>query len=346
MAPSFPRRGEKAMPTLTYPWALLLVFLIPVLAWRSLRQPRAAWQFSDRRLLPAVSSARDRWARWGGLVLRLFALLLTIIALAGPRWPDENSRIPTDGIAIGMVLDVSISMAEEDFAWEDAKISRLLGVKKLFRLFVAGGTAPGNVVLPGRPNDLIALVPFATHPETACPLTLDHAALLQIMEAQEPRGSAAEGTTNPGDAIGWALHVVNQAATKRKVLVFLTDGESNVPDRLKPRQAAQLAANLGVPIYAIDASPEPNTPEEREEVERARQMMQALAKMTDGAYFRAQDGQGLLRAYESIDRLERERILSFQYRRFHEGFPWFALAALACLLLLVGLEATRWRRAP
>jgi Ca-activated chloride channel family protein len=241
---------------------------------------------------------------------------------------------------------VSTSMAEEDFAWEDAKISRLLGVKKLFRLFVAGGQAPGGVALPGRPNDLIALVPFATHPETACPLTLDHAALLKIMESQDPRIASGEGTTNPGDALCWALHVVNQAATKRKVLVFLTDGESNVPEKLKPRQAAQLAANLSIPIYAIDASPEPRTEEEIEEVKRARAMMQSLAKMTDGTYFRAQDGQGLLQAYESIDRLERERILSYQYRRFHEGFHWFALVAMVCLLALAALEATWWRKAP
>jgi Ca-activated chloride channel homolog len=334
------------MPTLTFPWTLLLLLLLPALAWRHLRQARPVWQFSDHRLLPAIYSSRARWARWGGLSLRLIALLLAILALAGPRWPDENSRIPTDGIAIAMVLDVSISMAEEDFVWEDAKISRLLGVQKLFRLFVAGGQAPGGVALPGRPNDLIALVPFATHPETACPLTLDHAALLRIMESQAPRSTAAEGTTNPGDALCWALHVVNQAATKRKVLVFLTDGESNVPEKLKPRQAAQLAANLAIPIYAIDASPEPKNNEEAEEVQRARQMMQSLAKMTDGTYFRAQDGQGLLQAYQSIDRLERERILSFQYRRFHEGFHWFALVALACLLALVGLEATWWRKTP
>ena len=65
-----------------------------------------------------------------------------------------------------------------------------------------------------------------------------------------------------------------------------------------------------------------------------------------GDVIRAQDGQGLLRAYESIDKLERERILSFQYRRYHEAYVWFALAALACLVILVALEATLWRRVP
>ena len=279
-------------------------------------------------------------------MLRLSGVLLAIFALAGPRWPDENSRIPTDGIAIAMVLDVSISMAEEDFAWENATTSRLLGVKKLFRLFVAGGQVSGGVVLSGRPNDLIALVTFATHPETACPLTLDHAALLKIMEAQEPRSSALEGTTNPGEAIAWALHVLQQAPTKRKVLVFLTDGESNVPEKLKPRQAAQLAANLAIPIYAIDAAPEPKNKAEAEEIQKARVTMESLAKMTEGTYFRAQDGQSLLQAYQDIDRLERNRILSFQYRRFHELFHGFALAALVCFFAMIVLESTLWRKVP
>jgi Ca-activated chloride channel homolog len=334
------------IPTLTYPWALLLFSLLPLPAWLFLRQSRGAWQFSDRRLLPIGAGGRVRWAWCGGITLRLLGLSLIIIALSGPRWTDEKERLPTDGISIAMVLDVSVSMREEDFALENETVSRLLGVQKLFRLFVAGGTTRDGIELKGRPHDLIGLVTFATHPETACPLTLEHASLLAIMEEQKPRISADEATTNPGDAIAWALYVLKAAPTKRKVIVFLTDGESNVPEKLKPRQAAQLAANLAIPIYAIDASPEPKNKEEAAEVDRARDMMQTIARMTDGTYFRAQDGRGLVKAYESIDRLERERILSFQYRRYHEGFCWFALAALVCFVAVIALEATIWRKTP
>lgn len=335
------------IPHFTYPWALLLLAFVPLLAWRFAAQSRGVWRFSDRRLLPANVGTRPLWAWWGGLLLRVGGLTLAVVAIAGPRWIDEKERLPTEGISIAMIVDVSASMAEQDFAWDDTKVSRLVGVKKLFRLFVAGGKGPEGIELPGRPHDVFALVTYATHPETACPRTLDHGALLKIMEAQEPRSAADEGTTNPGDAIVWALHALQQAPTRRKVLVFLTDGESNVPGKVKPRQAAQLAANLAIPIYAIDASPaDPKTKEETEEANRARETMQTLARMTDGSYLRAQDGRGLLKAYESIDRLERERILSFQYRRYHEGFAWFALAALVLSLGVIGLEATIWRRVP
>ena len=334
------------IPQLTYPWAFLFLLAMPILVWRFVHRSRGAWQFSDSRLLPSLTTPRARLARWGSLSLRILGLTLASVALSGPRWADETTRIPTDGISIAMVVDVSVSMGEEDFDWQNKKISRLLGVKELFRLFVAGGSAVEENDLPGRPNDLIALVTFATHPETACPLTLDHKALLEILHWQEPRVGASEGTTNPGDAIAWALSMLQQAPTKRKVLVFLTDGESNVPKKLTPRQAAQLAANLSIPIYAIDASPTPKNKEEEEEVNKARATMQTISTMTEGKYFRAQDGPGLLEAYKDIDRMERDRILSFQYRRYHEGYLAFALAALACFVVLIALEATWWRTIP
>jgi Ca-activated chloride channel family protein len=334
------------IPHFTYLWALLLLPVVPFLAWRFHRQSRGAWQFSDARLLPEVVSLRSRLARWGGLSVRVAGLFLAIVALAGPRW-ELHQPIPTEGISIVMIVDVSVSMGQEDFDYQGKKVTRLVGVKELFRLFVAGGKGPDDVELTGRPHDLIGLVAFGTHPETACPLTLEHAALLKIMEKLEPRKAAEEGTTNPGDAIAWALHVLQQAPTKRKVLVFLTDGESNVEKTLKPKQAAQLAANLSIPIYAIDASPaNPQGKEEIDEARRAKEMMEAIAKMTQGAYFRAQDGRALLDAYERIDRVERERIMSFQYRRYYEGFHWFALASLGCMLTLIALESTWWRRVP
>jgi Ca-activated chloride channel family protein len=337
------------IPVLTHSWALLLFLLLPWLAWRHLHSSRGAWQFSDSRLLPEQRGGRTWWARRGGPGLRLLGLGLAITALAGPRWPDPNVRIPTEGISIAMVVDVSVSMSEEDFVQGKTKTSRLQGVKELFRLFVAGGESTDGTILSGRPQDLIALVTFATHPETACPLTLDHKALLKILDAQQPRSSAEEGTTNPGDAIAWALHLLQRAPTKRKVLVFLTDGESNVPGKLTPRQAAQLAGNLSLPIYAIDASPE-TVPgmkkDEIDEVTRARESMQAIAKMTAGHYFRAQDSQGLLQAYQNIDRMERDRIESFQNPLYYEAFVWFAFAALGCWLALIVLESTWWRVLP
>ena len=84
-------------------------------------------------------------------------------------------------------------------------------------------------------------------------LTLDHSALLSTLDAEEPRTLATEATTNPGDAIAWALVGLQKAPTQRKVLIFLTDGESNVPPpaganwlSTRPRVAASLSIAVGI----------------------------------------------------------------------------------------------------
>jgi Ca-activated chloride channel family protein len=332
------------MPEFAYPWALLLVALLPLAAWGYGRRSRAALQFSHLAILQRLPAGRSRAAQRGGLWLRLVGLALLVIALSGPRWPDEGSRIPTEGISLAFVLDVSSSMAERDFGWQGELLPRLQGAQRMFRLLAEGGTGPQGTAFFGRVQDLMMLVTFATRPETACPLTLDHAALLQILDAQEPRTALTEGTTNPGDALVWALHGLQRSPTRRKVIILLTDGEANVPPpALKPRQAGQLAANLGVPIYAIDAAP---AEENDESAQAARQALQDLAKMTQGRYFHAADGAALSEALAAIDRLERDVIESYRYRRYREGYPWFALAALVCWVVVLALEATWWRRIP
>ena len=301
-------------------------------------------RFSSVALLAGLPGSRGGLLRHGGWALRAVGSAAAVIALAGPRWPDEGTRIPAEGISIAVVLDVSASMADEDFPWQERKISRLEGVRKAFHLLMSGGEGPGGETLAGRPEDLIALVTFAARPETACPLTLDHQAVAAILDAQEPRVASDVATTNPGDALAWALHVLKKAPTRRRVIVFLTDGESNVPRGLKPRQAAQLAANLGVPVYALDAAPD--TPADAGDAEKARAMLETIAQMTGGAYFRASGASAVAEACARIDRLEKDRITSFQYRRHHEAFAWFVAAAIACWCGVLALEATQWRTSP
>ena len=315
------------MIELAHPWFLLLLAVLPPALWHWQRQGRGAVRFSSAILLVGLPSRRARWLRHGGLALRALGLTAAVVALAGPRWPDEGSRIPAEGVSLALVLDVSRSMAEPDFPWPDAKISRLDGVKKMLHLFVAGGTAPGGTWLDGRPEDLLALVTFAARPETVCPLTLDHHALLQMLDEQTATSAVDEGTTNPGDALAWALHVLQHTPTRRRAIVLMTDGESNVPRGLRPRQAAQLAKNLGVPIYAVDAAPDPAPGEDAADAAKTRDTLETVARMTGGRYYRAHDSPALAEACRQIDVLEKSRIESFQYRRHHEAFAWLAAAA-------------------
>ena len=149
-----------------YPFAeprfLFLLLLVPPLLWWWLPGAVALLSFPNTAWLRRIPAGRRSLARWGGAAQRGLALVLLIVALSGPRWPDYRTRIETEGIAIQMVVDVSGSMAEPDFDWAGLTITRLDAVKRVFRLFVAGGDADNNTHFEGRPHDLVGLVTFAS----------------------------------------------------------------------------------------------------------------------------------------------------------------------------------------
>jgi Ca-activated chloride channel family protein len=336
----------------SHPWLLLLLLLIPPLLWWWLTRRRAAIVYPATGLLARLPAGRSRLALWGGIVGRALALVLLAVAAAGPRWPDQRTRITTEGIAILMVVDVSDSMSTTDFYWNGVKISRLEAVKRAFRLFIEGGDGPGGVRLPGRPTDLIGLVVFGTHPDTASPLTLSRSALLRVMDDLKPR-TGVESRTNLCDAIALGLYRARAAGTQRRILVLLTDG-INQPDSPASQwtidDAASNARKQDIPIYTIDANGTGDVADADPLSLKLRQDAAAdlalLAHETGGQYFRADNATGLAEAYRGIDAIERSKIEGFQYRRYHEGYAAFALTAFGLLVALRLLEMTVWRRVP
>jgi Ca-activated chloride channel family protein len=334
----------------TEPAFLLLLLLVPPLVWWWLRRRRAALRYPDTGWLTELPAGRSLLAARGGAALRGTALVLLIFAVAGPLWPDRGSRIPTEGIAIQMVVDTSPSMGERDFDWQGLPLSRLEAAKKAFQMFVAGNkddpTSTGER-FEGRPNDLIGFVTFGDRPEVACPLTLSHSVLLHLLDEARP---LPVSETNVSDALVLALHRLKNARPKRKVLVLLSDGEHNYlapRSEWTPRQAAQIAANLGVPIYAIDAGGDPGSADPSNPVrEQGIRTLREVAKITGGHYFQARDADALLAVCRDIDRREREEIESFLYRRYHEGFRWLGLGAFILFVSASVLDRTIWLRVP
>lgn len=337
------------MPEFANPEFLLLAPLAVLFGWWSLRRRRSALRFSGLGTFAGLSAGRARRAKWGGASLRTLAVVALIVASAGPRRPDERTRIPAEGIAIVLALDVSGSMATADAPWEPGQppIARLEAARRAFKLFVAGGDAPDGIHFEPRPSDQIGLVTFAALPHTACPLTLNHTVLIRVSDAQETKIGLDAGT-NIGDGIAEGLIRLEAAGDRKKVLIVLSDGEHNVSetDVLKPETSAKIAAALGVTIYTIDAGgdPPPGAPADAAKQRRDGQAtLRAVAEITGGRSFNAPDGASLLAAYKEIDELERTKSLSFQYRRYFEHAPWWAAAAFALLALVHVLERTRWR---
>lgn len=343
------------MPQFANPELLLFAPAVVLLGVWWARRRRPALRYSDLTLFENIPAGRATFARWGGAALRILAAFSLLIACAGPRRPDLQTRLPAEGVAIIMALDVSGSMATPDVPWtpEGPPVSRLEAAKRAFRLFVAGGEALDGTHFEPRDSDPIGLVTFAAVPQTACPLTLNHSVLLNIVDGEKPKEGVDAGT-NIGDAIAEAVLRLDAAGDRPKVLILLSDGEHNVfkdgaDAALMPRQAAQLAANRGVKVYTIDAGGEPSaiaTDEERQQRQLGREILKAIAGMTRGKAFAATNGAELLAAYREIDTLEKRPTISFIYRRYFEYYPWFAAAAVVFLVVALVLDRTAWRRLP
>lgn len=351
------RRGDMVVSmSFASPQFLLLLPVAPLMAWWWLRRRHAALRYSNLSLLAGLPRGRAAVAQWSSAVLRGLIVFAVVLALAGPRFPDQTTRLPTEGIAILFACDVSGSMAEPDFAWSPREKPgpRIEAAKRAFALFVDGGTTPDGAKFEGRHGDQIGLVTFAAWPHTECPLTLNHTVLLSILDAQKPKDAGLDAGTNIGDALAEGLIRLKAAGDRRRVLILLSDGEHNATKDgaegpFTPQQTAQLAANLQIPIYTIDCGGDPKADaadEQRKQREDGREVLKRVADLTGGKSFVANSGDDLRTVYEQIDKYERRPIVSFTYRRYHELFPWLALTAGASLVLLVSLETVVWRRVP
>lgn len=343
------------------PEFLWLLPLAPLVVWWWLRRPRPAMRFSDTSAF-AVRGRRAVVAMWGGSLLRGFACLALVLACAGPRSPDLVSKLPAEGIAVIMAIDVSGSMETPDVVWtaNSPPVTRLEAARRAFKLFVGGGDAPDGTAFQPRKGDAVGVVSFAAVPQVACPLTLNHSVLFKVVDDLKAR-SAADAGTNIGDALAEAVDRLDSVKSKRKkVLILLSDGEHNVftvdpvkgeprpgiERTMKPREAAQLAANLGVKVYTIDTGGDspPGAPADVvQQREEGRATLQKVAEMTGGRSFAATSGVELLAAYREISALEKVKEDAPIYRRYFEYYGWFATAALVSLLAAHVLDRTAWR---
>jgi Ca-activated chloride channel family protein len=335
------------------PQALLLLLLVPpLLWWVSRRQAPVGVAYpalGELVRLPRSWPARLRAALpW----LRALVLILIIVALARPQWGVEATKIQREGIAIAMVVDVSSSMGALDLQLGDRQANRLDVVKETFRAFVTGDDG----ALVGREGDIIGMITFARYADALSPLTLDHAALLGLLDQVEMVALPDEDGTAIGDGMVLGIERLREAAGVSKVMILLTDGSHNAGD-VEPMQAAQIAAALGIKIYTIGAGTRgialvPTRDRDGSVNYAPTQVfideftLERIANLTGGQYFRATDAAALRSIYGEIDRLEKARHLAESYQTYIDAFPAVVAAGLGLLLLEVLLVNTRLRTAP
>lgn len=319
----------------TSKWFLLLLLAVPVLWWRWRDRRRvASVRFSSVRPLEQLGTTWAMRARWVLPGLRTAAVVLLVVSMARPQKPDEQTRISSEGIAIQMVVDRSGSMQAMDFRLDGKPVDRLTAVRKVVRDFVLG-----EGKLKGRPDDLIGLIVYGTYADSKCPLTLDHGYLIETLNKTEIAATNEEGQTAIGDAI--ALGVEHLQALERqrsrgqlqkiksKVMILLTDGESNA-GIVEPLEAAKLAATYGIKIYTIGAGTNGFAPFrfvdplgrevfQRRPVSIDEETLRKIADTTGGKYFPANNTESLAKVYEEIDRLEKSQT---EEKRYYQTTEW------------------------
>ena len=272
-----------------------------------------------------------------------------MIALARPQTMFDRSSRRSDVIALQMVVDVSGSMEALDFSTPTQYKTRLDMVKETFAEFVKH-----------RPDDLIGLVTFGGFAVSRVPLTLDHAALLHVLKGVEiPRPSLdaagrptsqEELLTAIGDGLATALARIEKASVTSRVVVLLSDGESNT-GIVKPADAARAAKALGVKIYTIGVGSTGLAPFRmrdawgRQVIQRGSAGFALLnLKETGGLYFNVRDPKGMQNALREIDRLERTEVRREVFRQYHEFYPWFLTSGFVLLAAAVFLNVALGRK--
>lgn len=325
-------------------YLFLLLLLIPYIIWYVLKNKRkeATLEVSDTSAYRYAPRTYKYYLIHAPFLLRLLTFVMIILVLARPQTSNSWKNAQVEGIDIMLAVDVSTSMLAEDL-----KPNRLEAAKKVASAFIAG-----------RPNDNIGLTIFAGEAFTQCPMTTDHAVLLNLFQGIKTdiaqRGMIQDGTA-VGMGIANAVSRLKDSKAKSKVIILLTDGTNNMGD-ISPMTAAEIAKSFGIRVYTIGVgtngmAPYPmpvaggvqylNIP-----VEIDTKTLASIAGKTDGEFYRATNNKKLEEVYQSIDKLEKSKMNVKQFSKRYEAYAPFAWVAVICLLLEILLRMTVLKKIP
>ena len=325
-------------------YLFLLLLLVPYIIWYMMYRKKTeptirmsdthAYRFAPRSWKVVLMPIQ--------LLLRVAVFVLLILILARPQTHNSWNNKSVEGIDIMLAMDVSGSMLAEDL-----KPNRIEAAKQVAAEFIVG-----------RPNDNIGLSIFAGEAFTQCPMTTDHASLLNLLHGVRT-DLATRGLIEDGTAIGMGLaNAVSRlkvSKAKSKVVILLTDGSNNRGD-ISPMTAAEIAKSLGIRVYTIGVgtnkvAPYPmpvaggvqyvNIP-----VEIDSKTLSDIAAATEGDFYRATNNKELQNIYKEIDKLEKSKLSVKTYSKRYEAYQPFAIAAVLMLLLEILLRITVFRKLP
>jgi len=317
----------------------LLFLLLPAIAWYVLKNKsdRAGMKISTLNGFLNVPHTYKHYLQHIIFGFRILAVALLIIALARPQSVDKWEDISTEGIDIVMSLDISSSMLARDF-----KPDRLEASKELATEFISG-----------RSDDRVGLVVFSGESFTQCPLTTDHAVVINMM--RDIQTGMIEDGTAIGMGLATAINRLKDSKANSKVIILMTDGVNNMGE-IAPVTAAEIAQSFNIRVYTIGVGSRGMAPYPVQtqygvqyrnmKVEIDEEVLKDIAEITNGKYFRATDNNQLKQIYQEIDKMEKSKIDVKEFRKKSEEYLIFVIIAGVLLFIEVLVRNTLLRGLP
>ena len=325
-------------------YLLLMLLVIPCILWYVLKvnKRRATLSVPTTSMYGGLRKSWKCYLIHVPFILDMVAIVLLSLILARPQTTDRWQDTEIEGIDIMLCVDVSTSMLAEDL-----KPNRIEAAKQVASEFING-----------RPNDNIGLTIFAGEAFTQCPMTVDHAVLLNMFQ-NVSSDIAAKGIIEDGTAIGMglanAISRLKDSQAKSKVIILLTDGSNNRGE-ISPMTAAEMAKSFGIRVYTIGVGTNGTAPYPVQgafgkqyinvAVEIDENVLRQIAQTANGQYYRATSNSKLKEVYEEIDKLERTKLQVKEFSKNQEEYQPLALALILCLLLSILLKQTVLRTIP
>lgn len=312
-----------------WPWALILLLLVPLLVWlyrRSLRPPaESVVLYPDVAMLAWASRQTSNWRQHLSAGLYLLALVMAVVALARPTLPVLQAD---PRAAVVLAVDISRSMQATD-----VQPSRFEAARAALRTLIRE--------LPEGMR--VALVTFSRDAQLVVPLTTDRGRLLEAVDFLELNLGTAIG-----DAILESIMALPPLPERAEApdpkslatIILLTDGRSLAG--VDPVEAAKEAARLQIRVHAIGIGrssdgPVPGLPEQYAlAAQFDEEALKEIARVGDGEYFFVDSAGKLREAYRNLTRQMTWRV------RQDEVSALFAL--LTALFLLMSLGVAQFRR--
>ena len=300
--------------------------------WKHLSGNRASIAFSSTSIFDDLPGNYRAKLFWLTPLFYAVSFALFVTALARPQLQNTTVEQYVEGIDIMMSIDISTSMRAEDL-----DPNRLIAAKQIVADFIGQ-----------RSNDRIGIGVFARESFTVVPPTIDHDLAIEMLETID-MGMVRDGTAI-GVGLATALNRLRDSEAESRVVILLTDGMNNAGE-IDPLTAGELAATYGIKVYTMGVGSRGTAPYPVDDpvfgrryqnvsVDIDEEMLQEIAQMTGGRYFRATTTEELSEIYGEIDELETTEIEEILFRDYVDLYaPW---VFSGIIFLLFGFVNERW----